>query len=96
MDRKWIFADWRLPSERDLRLVQDLGFTDVVLGMVLPREPKFRPSFSTNKIVNAANDLTAIGVRVHIMAWVYRQKTFIKDCADWMVEICTVIGDSKL
>ncbi len=92
MKKKWIFADWKLPVQKDLDLIEALGFTDVVLGVVLPKTNKFKPSYSTAKIVAAVDDLRQLGVRVHIMAWIYRQKTYIRQCGDWMCRICRETG----
>lgn len=96
MKGKWIFADWKLPDETDLLLIQEMGFTDVVLGIGDDVDGRFRCKFSTSRIVNAAEAVRALGVRVHLMSWVRRERTFITDMAASLVPLCRSAGASTL
>ena len=89
MNGLWIFADFKLPGNRDLELIEDLKFTDVVLGVVTEQHPVFTPKYSDAKVIATAHKLRALGVRVHIMAWLRREPGFIRECARWMKAITT-------
>ena len=88
MERKWIFADWKLPNDNDLALIEEMGFTDVVLGMGVVKDSAFQPQYAASRIVAGAEALKKRGVRVHVMSWVSRQRTFIKAMCRWLIEIC--------
>ena len=88
MKRKWIFADWKLPDQTDLNLIRDMGFTDAVLGIGDDSDGRFRCKYSTARIVASAEAVRALGVRVHLMSWVRRQKTFIDEMAAVLLPLC--------
>lgn len=94
MKRLWIFADWKLPNDADLELIEDLGFTDVVLGVGVIKSGRFKPKYSDSRIVESAEKIHALGARVHVMSWIKRQRTFIKDLAKWLPEICEATGSA--
>jgi len=87
MNRLWIFADFKLPSDKDLDLIKQLKFTDVVLGVVTEQHSVFTPKYSDARVIAAADKLRTLGVRVHIMAWLRRDRKFIRKCAQWMKAI---------
>jgi len=88
MRRLWIFADWKLPDRCDLEMVEEMGFTDVVLGMGVNDNGCFKTKYGKQRVVNSAEQVKALGPRVHVMSWIRRQKTFIRECGEWMVDIC--------
>ncbi len=96
MKRKWIFADWKLPDDTDRSLIVELGFTDAVLGVGDDLDGRFRLKFSKTKIAAAADSLRALGVRIHLMTWARRQRTFIKEMCRAMVPLCNEIGTDTL
>jgi hypothetical protein len=95
MERVWIFADWKLPDAADLQLIRDLAFTDVVLGLTATSESAaFRPKYSPARVRQCAQRLAALGVRVHVMAWIRRERRFIRECGAWMTATCAETGAS--
>ena len=98
MKRKWIFADWKLPTAADIDLIRQLGFTDVVLGLGLMKQAygSFYCPSKMSAISACATSLRSIDVRVHVMTWIKRNRTFIKDMASWIRAVSDAVSPASV
>lgn len=85
--RLGVFADWRLPTDEDLRFVaEELGFNEIVLGL-WPKDGAayWEPSYSVAQVderVRACRDATLLPV---VMVWLVRTPAFIRTTCDWLL-----------
>lgn len=86
--RTWIFADWKLPNQSDIDLIDDLGFTDVVLGLALPKTARFTPLYGGKRVVNTIKKIyDQLDVNVHLMSWMHRESKFVWECTNYLSKL---------
>lgn len=85
-----IFADWKPPSDADLKFAaNDLALNDIVLG-VWPKDGAiFRPKgWPAGRIREVAEKCQKLGIRAHLMIWAKRRQAFLDSSLDWLREQC--------
>lgn len=87
--RLGVFADWRLPTDEDLRFVtEQLGFNEVILGL-WPKDGAayWEPRYTLAQVderVRACRDATLMPV---VMVWLVRTPAFIRTTCDWLLSL---------
>ena len=88
MDR-WIFADFKIPSKRDIAQLHRIKATDVVLGLNDQEDKEFRlrwnknnPKLAYKRLVAVGKALKDQGFRVHLMPWLRPEKVYSEQCAE--------------
>jgi hypothetical protein len=91
-----IFCDWKLPSGRDIELLELIRFESVILGVGNKYwdESKglWKPAYTEKRIVDTAKELTYKGFRVHIMPWAIRSKAWIEQAVPWFTRVAESSG----
>lgn len=81
MRESWVFGGWGMPKDIDYDLVQDVGFTDYVLGIgganANTKRDGLYASYDTFKVTECVRRLTSEWIGAHIMFFVYREKTHL-------------------
>ena len=92
MDRLVCFADWKLTTEHEREVMSEIGFTDVVLGMVDNQHEEFKPKYSNEQILENVQAELDQGRLPHIMIWMRRRRSYIIEAASWLAEIVILSG----
>jgi hypothetical protein len=82
----WVFADFKLPTSKDLKLLQSLNITDVVLGVEVEYR-SWKLKYSEERIIEAVNKLHNRGLQAHLMCWLSRDRTDITQTAQGMIHL---------
>lgn len=96
MNEVWIFADFNSIDEDELKLLQDIKATDVVLGIAGVESKSFELAFSADTIRANCAQLKAVGINPHLMIWLRRSKQFINDSAEVIVPLVTECEPASL
>lgn len=94
----WVFDGFGFPNKgvKDIKLARDLGFTDIVFGVVDGYDHRLRINLPNGKLGfkpgvydyfgnhisdwdNIIGYAQNVGLKVHIMAFVYRNAKYVKD-----------------
>ena len=100
---RWIFADFKVPSKKDIAQLQLMGATDVVLGLNNQEESAFKLRASRNqdkakaKLIKVGRGLKQKGMRVHLMPWLRPTEAYNRECSRVVKELYEgICADSVL
>lgn len=103
MNERWIFADFKLPSERDIRQLHLIKATDVVLGLNDQESKSFKlrwnrnnPRLAAARLVSTGIRLKKEGFRVHLMPWLRPNRIYNEQCAEIVLEAYRAIDADSI
>jgi len=82
-ERLGVFADWKLPTDEELRFVaEDLKFNDIIIGVTRKKNTAWEPTYSANRIEERVAACRDAGLEPVVMPWAVRNGASIRDmCA---------------
>jgi len=88
----WVFADWGIPRLSDISMAAELGFTDIVFGVVdgvVYKDGKatygiYEPYKSSYGYENVFLHAKNLGMNTHAMAFIYRKRKYLGDCLNML------------
>jgi hypothetical protein len=92
MATRWIFADFKPLSDKDLRVIEQGLYTDVVLGVSNGDKPWSWKGGQRRRWRASIKDAMSAGLRVHLMPWMRRDKVFIQACMEAIVDLFDEMG----
>jgi hypothetical protein len=85
--RLWVFADFKPLNDNDLKLLESLNVTDVVLGLADSKPSQFKPKFTDEKLRSNVKELRNLNIDPHFMIWIKRHQKFINESCKYLLGI---------
>jgi hypothetical protein len=82
-----VFADWKLPSDEEIRFVSEgLGFQIIVIGVGTNGIDGWNPTYKAEKIIERVEACSQAGLETIVMPWAIRKEDSINQMCDWLLE----------
>lgn len=89
-ERLGVFADWKLPTDDELRFVaEDIEFNDIILGFAPSKRSKraggWEPKYPQQRIEERIVACRQAGLEPVVMPWAVRRRSSLDAMCDWLL-----------